>query len=449
MAKQIKKPLKKADPQISKLIKLEEARQQNQLEMIPSENYASQAVMTAVGSVLANKYSEGYAGKRYYQGNDYVDEVERLAISRVQEMFRVPFANVQPYSGSPANTAVYFALLQPGDTIMGLELGSGGHLTHGHPKVTFSGSYFKSVQYTVEKDGFIDYAKLENLALKHKPKIIVSGTTAYPRTLNFKKFGEIADKVGAWHLSDISHIAGLVVTGVHPSPVAYADVVMFTTHKTLRGPRGAVLLVTKKGLKKDPELGAKINKAIIPGLQGGPHNNTTAGIAVALKEAQSTAFAKYSRQVVTNSKVLAREFKKYGFNMMSGGTDNHLILINLANKGIDGWSAAWALEYAGIILNRNSIPNDPLPPFYTSGIRLGTPAITTRGMKEKEMVRIAGWINEVVNIAVSLLPDDGYIGDKVDAKSARDSFKKAARSNKRIREIAGEVKKLCTRFPVP
>lgn len=440
--------LKNTDNQIYNLIKLEEKRQKTQLAMIPSENYASKAVREAVGAVLMNKYSEGYSNKRYYQGNEFIDEIELIAIERAKKLFNVPYVNVQAYSGSPANTAVFFALLEPKDTIMGLEFASGGHLTHGHPKVTFSGKYFNSIQYTVEKNGYIDYKKVEELALKHKPKLIISGTTAYPRTLDFKKFGQIADKINAWHLADISHIAGLVAAGEHPSPVNYSHVVMSTTHKTLRGPRGAVILGTDKGLKKDPQLGDKIDRAIIPGLQGGPHNNTTAGIAVCLKEASSAKFKKYSRQVVLNSKSLANELINHNFQLISGGTDNHLILIDLTNKNIDGWCAAWALEQAGIIVNKNAVPFETRSAFYPSGIRLGTPAITTLGMKEKEMKRIAEYIDEVINETARLITKDLDSDNKDIRQQARKEFKTKVKDNKLLKELRKKVKQLCLHFPL-
>jgi len=374
---------------VFELIKEEEKRQRETLMMIPSENYASAAVRRAVGSVLMHKYSEGYPGKRYYQGNKIIDEVEELALARAKKLFDVPFANVQALSGAAANAAVYFALLEPGEKIMGMTLSSGGHLTHGHPKITFSGRYFSSVQYTVREDGWLDYEAVEDLAKKEKPKIIVCGYTAYPRIVDFRRFGEIAEKVGAWLLADISHIAGLVVGGVHPSPVSWADLVTTTTHKTLRGPRGALIMVTKKGLKKDPALGEKINKAVFPGLQGGPHDHQTAGIAVCLKEASTASFRKYAAQIVKNAKTLSEELKMLGFSLVSGGTDNHLMLIDLRNQGLNGKEAAEILEEAGIVVNKNTIPFDPNPPFYPSGIRLGTPALTTRGMKEREMKQIA------------------------------------------------------------
>lgn len=445
--------LKKTDPRIYQLVKEEEKRQRDVLEMIPSENYSSKAVMEALGTVLTNKYSEGYAKKRYYQGNKIIDDVEILAEERAKKLFGVPYVNVQPYSGSPANAAVYFALLEPlKDKIMGLSLAFGGHLTHGAP-VSFSGKYFKTVQYTLGKDGFLDYDEIEKLAIKEKPKIIVCGYTAYPRIINFKRFGQIADKVGAYLLADISHITGLIIAGVHPSPVPYAHIIMTTTHKTLRGPRGAILMVTEKGLKKDPELGDKISKAVFPGLQGGPHDNQTAAIAVALREASTPAFKRYGQQIVKNTKILARELLKYDFNLVSGGTDNHLLLIDVTNKNVNGAVAALALEVSGIVLNKNAVPNDPMPPFYPSGIRLGTPAITTREMKEKEMVKIAKWINEVIEaVAGQQLPkDNGF--DKLTTKEKRGEFWKKFRAdvvkNKKLLGIAKEVKTLCQKFPVP
>jgi len=389
--------LNTVDPQITKLIKKEERRQEETLTMIPSENYASPAVLAALGSVVQNKYAEGYPGRRYYQGNEIIDQIENLAQKRAQRLFGVPHVNVQPYSGSPANSAVYFALLEPQDKIMGLSLNSGGHLTHGHPKITFSGRYFQSIRYEVGEDGLLDYEEVEKQAKVEKPKIIVVGTTAYPRILDFKRFGQIADKVGAYLLADIAHIAGLVAAGLHPSPASYAHLVTTTTHKTLRGPRGAMIMVTKKGLEKDPKLAEKIDRAVFPGLQGGPHENTIAAMAVALKEAGKESFRKYAYQVVKNARQLASALQKRGFNLVSGGTDNHLLLVDLRNKNIDGKKAAVLLEKAGIVVNANSIPHDPRPPLRPSGIRLGTPALTTRGMKEGQMEEIATWIERVIS----------------------------------------------------
>lgn len=437
--------LQKTDPQVARLIKLEEKRQREVLEMIPSENYTSRAVMEALRTVLTNKYSEGYPKKRYYQGNSIIDQTEILAQERAKKLFDVPHANVQPYSGSPANTAIYFALLEPlRDKIMGLSLAFGGHLTHGSP-VSFSGKYFKTIPYELNRQGLLDYDEIEKLAKNQKPKIIVCGFTAYPRLIDFSKFAQIAKSQNAYLLADISHIAGLVVAGVHPSPVPYADIVMTTTHKTLRGPRGAIIMVTKKGLSKDPELSEKIDKAVFPGLQGGPHDNQTAAIAVCLKEAAQPAFKKYGQQIVKNTKVLGEELVKYGFDLSSGGTDNHLILIDLKNKKVNGSIAAIALEVAAIVVNKNGVPFDPMPPFYPSGIRLGTPAITTRGMREKEMVKIADWMNRVIEeVKNEKLPQD---------KDARSQFIKEFKTrvtkNRKLLSIFAEVRNLTKNFPIP
>lgn len=436
--------LKQTDPQVAKLISLEEKRQRDVLEMIPSENYTSRAVMEALGTVLTNKYSEGYPKKRYYQGNRIIDEIESLAIERAKKLFGVPYVNVQALSGSPANYAVYFALLEKNDKIMGLSLAFGGHLTHGAPH-TFSSRFFKSVQYQLGKNGLLDYDAIEKQALAEKPKIIVCGYTAYPRIIDFKRFAQIADSAGAYLLADISHIAGLVVAGVHPSPAPYADIITTTTHKTLRGPRGALIMVTANGLKKNPDLGKKIDMAIIPGLQGGPHDNQTAAIAVALHEAQSKPFKTYTSQIVKNAKALASELINYGFDLSSGGTDNHLILIDLRNKSVNGKIAAFALEVAGIVLNMNGVPFDTMPPLYPSGIRLGTPAITTRGMKEKEMVKIAIWINEVIEeVSDEKLPDE-----KEERNDFMKNFKLRTSKNRRLLKIAKEVKALTSNFPTP
>lgn len=438
------KYLKQTDKQIYDLIRAEEKRQRDVLEMIPSENYTSQAVMEALGSVLTNKYSEGYPKRRYYQGNAIADEVEIVAQDRAKELFGVPYVNVQPYSGSPANAAVYFATLEPGDTLMGLKLAFGGHLTHGLP-LNMSGKFFNSVQYEVKQDGLIDFDAVEKMALETKPKIIVCGFTAYPRIIDFKRFGEIADKVGAYLLADISHITGLIVAGVHPSPVPYAHIVMTTTHKTLRGPRGAMIMVTQKGLEKNPELPKKIDSAIIPGLQGGPHDNQTAAIAVALKEAATPAFKKYGEQIVKNTKALAEALNAHGFDLLSGGSDNHLILIDLRNKKVNGAIAALALETAGIVLNKNGVPFDTLPPFYPAGIRLGTPAITTRGMKEAEMKQIAAWINQaVLEVSGIELPTV-----KEERTVAFIACKATIGKNKKLVSIAREVKAFCSEFPLP
>ena len=382
---------------ILNLIKKEELRQRDTLMLIPSENYASKDVRTAVGSVLMNKYAEGYSGKRYYQGNEFIDQIETIAIEKAKKLFGVEHVNVQAYSGSPANTAVLFALLNSGDKIMGLKLSSGGHLTHGHPDITFSGKFFKSVQFGTDDSGIINYEEIEKLAKKEKPKLLFIGTTAYPLVLDWKRFSKIADSIGAWLVADISHVAGLVLAEAYPSPVKYAHIVTTTTHKTLRGPRGAMIMVTKKGIKKDVELSKKIDRAIFPGLQGGPHNNTTAGIAIALIEAEKSSFKKYGQQVVKNAVLLAEELKKGGLKIVTGKTECHLIVIDLRPKNLTGKSVAEALETAGIIVNKNSVPNDSAGPFNPSGIRLGTPAVTTRGMKEKEMKIIANFILDVIN----------------------------------------------------
>lgn len=436
--------LRVIDPQIAELIKLEEKRQKDVLEMIPSENYVSPAVMEALGSVLTNKYSEGYPHRRYYQGNTVIDEVETLAQDRAKKLFGVPYVNVQALSGSPANAAVYMALCEYKDKLMGLALRFGGHLTHGAPH-TFSSRFFTAVNYELGKDSLLDYDEIERLAQIEKPKIIICGFTAYPRYIDFKRFGTIADGVGAYLMADISHIAGLIVGGVHMSPVPYAHVVTTTTHKTLRGPRGALIMVTEKGLAKDPDLPKKIDSAIIPGLQGGPHDNQTAAIAVALKEADASSFKKYAQQIVKNSQALAKELLRNDFHLVSGGTDNHLILIDLRSRGVNGAIAAVALEAAGIVVNKNSVPFDPMPPFYPSGIRLGTPAITTRGMKEKEMVQIAKWIATVIRELSSYRLPDGKEERIQYMKKAREEMAK----NNNLLKIARDVKTMCNRFPMP
>ena len=386
---------------ILELVKKEEKRQGEQISLIASENYVSEAVKRAVGSDLMNKYSEGYPGKRYYQGNKVIDEIESRVQELAKKLFGVPYVNVQPYSGSPANAAIYMALSCT--IIFGLDLRSGGHLTHGHPKITFSGKYFETKQYGIKsvkrkaksEKQEIDFEGLEEII--DSPGVIVAGTTAYPRILDWKKFSEIAEKYNCWLMADISHVSGLVVGGVYPSPVEWADVVMTTTHKTLRGPRGAIIMVTKKGLKKDGKLGEKIDRAVFPGLQGGPHNHTIAGIGVALEEASQPEFKKYAKQIVKNAQVLGEELKKQGFKLVTGGTDSHLLLVDLRNKGVDGKTAAEKLEKEGIITNADSIPNDPASALRPSGLRLGTAAITTKGMKEKEMKGLAEKIAKILS----------------------------------------------------
>jgi len=390
------------DEEIQSLAKAEAKRQADGLEMIPSENHTSQAVLNVLGSRLTDKYSEGYPGARYYGGCEFVDQVENIAIERAKELFGVTHANVQAYSGSPANLAIYYALLNPGDTVLGLHLFYGGHMTHGL-KVNFSGTLYSSVQYTTDKDGFIEYEEIAKLAREHKPKLIIGGYTAYPRQVDWVKLREIADEVGAFLLADISHISGLVVSGDHPSPVGIADVVMTTTHKSLRGPRGALILCNgnpstplKKLEKTKENIPSLIDRAIIPGLQGGPHNHQTAAIAVALKQALQPEFKEYGHQVLKNAKKLAAELMAKGFELVTGGTDTHLMIIDMTNKGLSGKQAEKALGLAGITVNKNTVPFDSRSPFDPSGIRLGTPALTTRGMEETEMIQVATWIDDAV-----------------------------------------------------
>ena len=382
--------LKTVDPEIQKAIDQELSRQREKLEMIASENIVSTAVMQAQGSILTNKYAEGYPGKRYYGGCEYVDVVEQLAIDRAKKLFGAEYANVQPHSGAQANTAVYFALLQPGDTILGMNLTDGGHLTHGSP-VNISGKYFKIIPYGVDKETErIDYDELERLAKEHQPKLIVGGASAYSRVIDFERMAQIAKSVGAYFMVDMAHIAGLVAAGLHPSPVPYADVVTTTTHKTLRGPRGGLILC------RDAEFGKQFNKAIFPGIQGGPLMHVIAAKAVAFKEALSDEFKVYQQQVLDNAKALADELVKKGFRIVSGGTDNHLMLVDLRSKNITGKEAQFLLDEIGITANRNTIPFEPLSPFVTSGIRLGTPALTTRGLKEEDIREVADIIADVI-----------------------------------------------------
>jgi glycine hydroxymethyltransferase len=405
------------DPDLAGLVEGEAQRQHDKLRMIPSENYVSVAVLEASGSVLTNKYSEGYAGRRYYEGQQFIDRIETLAIERAKALFGVDHANVQPYSGSPANFAIYLAFLAPGDKVMGMSLPMGGHLTHGW-SVSVTGKWFTPVRYTVSRDtGRIDLDEVRDLARRERPKVIFCGGTAVPRTIDFPGFAEIAREVGAVLVADIAHIAGLIAGGAHPSPVGHANVVTTTTHKTLRGPRGAMVMCTA-------EHASAIDKAVFPGLQGGPHNHTTAGIAVALKEAAGDDFRRYAHQVVANAKALARALVERDFDLISGGTDNHLILADLTGKGIGGKPAAQALDRAGIELNYNTVPYDTRKPFDPSGIRLGTPALTTRGLTEQHMPQIATWIDEAVSAAVK---DDDATLDR----------------------IAGEVRELMTGFPMP
>jgi glycine hydroxymethyltransferase len=381
--------LAQADPEIAHLIAEEERRQATKIRLIPSENYVSSAVLEATGSVLTNKYSEGYPNKRYYEGQQVIDQVETLAIERAKALFGVEHANVQPYSGSPANLAVYFAFCQPGDVIMGMALPMGGHLTHGAaPSIT--GKWLRSVQYGVRPDtGCVDLDEVRELAKAERPKVIICGGTAIPRTIDFAAFAEIAREVDAILVADIAHIAGLIAGGAHPSPVGHADVISTTTHKTLRGPRGAMLMSTHLHARA-------LDRAVFPGLQGGPHNHTTAAIAVALREAATDEFHRYAHQIVENAKALGAELAERGFDLISDGTDNHLLLVDLTAKGIGGKPVAKALDRAGIVLNFNAVPFDPRKPFDPSGIRLGSPAVTSRGMGPAEMVQIARWIDQVV-----------------------------------------------------
>ena len=384
------KNLDVVDTEIQEAINKELSRQRDKLEMIASENIVSKAVMQAQGSVLTNKYAEGYPGKRYYGGCEYVDVVEQLAIDRAKKLFGAEYANVQPHSGAQANTAVYFALLQPGDTILGMNLTDGGHLTHGSP-VNISGKYFKIIPYGVDKETErIDYDELERLAKEHQPKLIVGGASAYSRVIDFERMAQIAKSVGAYLMIDMAHIAGLVAAGLHQSPVPYADVVTTTTHKTLRGPRGGLILC------RDAEFGKQFNKAIFPGIQGGPLMHVIAAKAVAFKEALSDEFKVYQQQVLDNAKALADELVKKGFRIVSGGTDNHLMLVDLRSKNITGKEAQFLLDEIGITANRNTIPFEPLSPFVTSGIRLGTPALTTRGLKEDDIREVADIIADVI-----------------------------------------------------
>jgi glycine hydroxymethyltransferase len=407
----------RTDPEIADLIEAEARREYEKIRLIPSENYASVAVLEATGSVLNNKYSEGYPGRRYYEGQQVIDQVETIARDRAQALFGVDHANVQPYSGSPANLAVFLAFLQPGDTVMGMALPMGGHLTHGWP-VSVTGKWFHSVQYGVRADtGRLDQDQVWDLARAERPKVIFCGGTAIPWIIDFPFFAEVAAEVGAILVADIAHIAGLIAGGVHPSPVGYAPVITTTTHKTLRGPRGAMIMSTA-------EYASPLDKAVFPGLQGGPHNHTTAGIAVALHEAAQPEFVTYAQQVVANAKALATALLERGYDLMSGGTENHLILMDLTSKGIAGKPAAKALDRAGIELNYNTVPFDPRKPFDPSGVRLGTPAITTRGLREEHMPQIAAWMDEAITAATK---DDEATIDR----------------------IAGQVRDLLTGFPMP
>ena len=417
--------LNQIDQEIANALGQELVREQTGLEMIPSENFVSEAVLEALGSIGTNKYSEGYPGQRYYGGCEWVDVIENLARDRAKALFGVTHVNVQPASGCAANIATMFALLEPGDTLMGMNLFYGGHMTHGLP-VNFSGRYYKSVQYTSTKDGYMDFEQMMSLALEHKPKLVIVGATAYPRIIDWKKARAVADAVGAFLMADVAHVAGLIVSGDHPSPVGIADVITTTTHKTLRGPRGAMILCNgnpstplKKVEVTKENIPTLIDRAIIPGLQGGPHNHQTAAIAVALKEAAQPEFKEYGHQTVKNAKTLASVLTRQGFELVTGGTDNHLMVVNLTNKNVSGKQAERALGLAGITVNKNTVPFEPRTPFDPSGIRLGTPALTTRGMKESEMETIGGWIDEAI---VSWSDEAKLASIKTAVKEMTDTF---------------------------
>lgn len=408
------KNLKKLDSKIYNIVQNEQKRQEEGLEMIASENYVSRAVLEALGTVFTNKYSEGYPGSRYYGGQEFTDVVENLAIERAQKLFKAQHINVQPLSGAPANMIAYSAVLEPGDKILGMDLSHGGHLTHGHP-ITLSAQIYNFIGYKTEKNGLIDYNKLEKMAIQEKPKMILAGFSAYSRNLNYRKFRQIANKVGAILMIDIAHIAGLIAGKAIPNPVPYFDIVTTTTHKTLRGPRGGMIMCKKKYAQA-------IDKATFPGFQGGPHMNNIAAKAVAFDEALRPSFKKYAKQIISNAKVLEKEFKQYDFKIMFGETDNHMLLIDVfGSKNVSGKEAEIALDKIGITINKNVIPDDPRSPMDPSGIRIGTPAITTRGMKEKETRQIASWIN----IAIK-----NHNNEKV------------------LRKLHKEVKQLCKRFPL-
>lgn len=434
------------DPEISDLIAKEAVRQKEGLEMIPSENYTSPAVMEAMGSILTNKYSEGYPRKRYYGGNEFIDEVELIAQERAKKLFGVVHANVQPYSGSPANLAVYLATCQPGDTVMGLNLPDGGHLTHGW-KVSATGIFYNSVPYMVGADGRIDMDEVERLAKEHKPRLMWAGATAYEHQFDFERFAAIADSVGAYFAADMAHVSGLIVAGVHQSPVPYAHIMTTTTHKTLRGPRGGMILVTQRGIEKDPELPQKIDRGVFPGLQGGPHDHQTAAIAVALREAATPEFKEYGAQIVKNAKRLAEALIGAGMTLVGGGTENHLIRVDVSPVFGPGGGvfADKALSAVGITVNKNTIPADPGTPFYPSGIRLGTPALTTRGMKESEMEKIGAWIARAINEFKGVSLPEG----KEERSKAIKDFENKLADSAAIKEIAVEVKALAMKFPVP
>ena len=415
--------LRETDPAVAGILDAENRRQHRKIRLIPSENYSSRAVLEATGSILTNKYSEGYAGDRYYEGQQQIDRIEELCVQRARELFGADHVNVQPYSGSPANQAVYVAFAKPGDKVMGMSLAHGGHLTHG-AEVSVSGRFYESVAYGVDPgSGRLDYDEIGDLAQRHRPKLLFCGATAYPRIIDFERFAGIGREAGAIVVADIAHISGLVAAGVHPSPVPHVDIVTTTTHKTLRGPRGGMIMCRA-------EYAEAVDKAVFPGLQGGPHNHATAAIAVALKEAASGEFREYAARVVSNAKTLADALSARGFDLVSGGTDNHLLLIDVTNKGITGHQMARALDAAGIVCNRNLVPGDRRSARRPSGIRIGTPAITSRGFGDREMVQLADWMRQVAAARAD---------DALDLEGRRRFY----------REIAGQVKELCDRFPAP
>jgi glycine hydroxymethyltransferase len=437
--------LSASDPEIANLLQGEFERQQDSVTLIPSENHTSAAVLEALSSVISDKYAEGYPGKRYYAGNEFADKLETLVQDRAKALFKVPYVNVQPYSGSPANLAVYLATMNPGDTLMGLDLAHGGHLTHGYA-LNATGRIWKSSPYHVNADGSFNLEEAKEIARREKPKVIVCGGTAIPRAIPFKAFAEIAEDVGALLMADISHIAGLVAGGAHESPVEHCHIVTTTTHKTLRGPRGAMIMVTKKGLDKDADLGSKIDKAIIPGCQGGPHLNTIAGIGVALHEASLPSFATYAAVIVENAKALAQALIDAGFVLVSNGTDNHLVLVDLSKTGIGrGVFFQDGLERIGIVTNKNTIPNEPSSPFYPSGLRLGSPAATSRGMGINEMKQLASWIGQFSERTKDVqLP-----GDKESRIAALKTFRASLLEDSFYGTLREEVRTLCRRYPIP
>lgn len=436
--------VKDTDSEVYSLIQKEINRQETTLELIPSECATSPAVLEALGSVFTNKYSEGYPGARYYGGNEFVDELEQLGRDRAKEIFGVPYVNMQPYSGSPANLAVHTAVLEPGDITMGQALPDGGHLTHGW-KASATSMFWNPVQYHTKEDGYLDLEEIERLAKENKPKLIWVGATAYVREFPFQEMARIADEVGAYLVADTSHITGLIIAGVHKSPVPYVHIITSTTHKTLRGPRGGIIMVTQKGLDKDPELGKKIDGAIFPKLQGGPHNHQIAGITVALGEAMKPEFKAWGEQIVKNTKALAGEMVDRGLNLVTGGSDNHMVLMN-CGKG-RGVFMQEACDVAGMTLNKNTIPKDPSSPFYPSGVRLGTPIMTIRGMKEDQMKVVANWLADIYEDIKDIeLPEGAE--NKEARKEMIAKFKEEIKNDEKLLSIRAQVEKMCEEFPL-